>query len=261
MLRFLDRYEIKAHLLPSLIIVLPPFLAVHGLQIERGLGLVQFMVLLPLLYGLAILLRQRGRRLQRELWKQLDGPPSTRYLRWRDRTLSHAYKMQLHHAIQRLTGVRMPSESEEIEDPQGADKKYEDAFDQLRLAIRRNDPDGPAAMHNADYGFARNLLAGIWIWRLSVSVAIAVVIWRMCRFGYSAETLSLFVLTTVSFLSSIITSGYLKEALYDNADHYVRSVFEWAISIASQEKPQTKDRRRRRAENGSKSNNLGRPAW
>jgi hypothetical protein len=129
--------------------------------------------------------RDRGRRLQPELWHSWGGAPTTTQLRWR----GPAGRVQVerrHALLQEQLGpeLQLPTETEELQDPVGADAAYDGAIGVLRERTR--DAKRFPLIHgeNIRYGFRRNTwglrpygLAGTLL-GLSAALVAAVVIRR-----------------------------------------------------------------------------------
>lgn len=177
---FFDKYELRARLAPAILMLLPVVLPLRAALPAGGIGWVEsLLVAIPVLLCLTLLVAMLGRRLEPKLWQKWDGPPSTRYCRWRDDTLGKQRKTNLHAAVSQHLRVELYSLQKERARPEEADRVIVDAFRQVKEILRRRDPTGLWSAHNANYGFARNFLASaIWGIVLSLLAAIAcLVMW------------------------------------------------------------------------------------
>jgi hypothetical protein len=59
---------------------------------------------------------------------------------------------------EQVAGLRLPTEAEEVQDPEGADAVYELAVGALRERTRDTNQYPPVPSENARYGFRRNVL-------------------------------------------------------------------------------------------------------
>jgi hypothetical protein len=177
LLNIFDKYDQRARVLPSVIIALPALCTAlfcfphidHSPIFLVGSGI----VLLAIVYLIAHVVRFLGVSAEPELWDFWGGPPSTRLLRWRDRSLSEATKAQLRLAVQTRFRMSLPSVDREASDPAGADLLIMDAFRRVREFLRSHGEDGLWQKHNTEYGFARNLFGGRWLFLvLAVSGAV-----------------------------------------------------------------------------------------
>lgn len=103
--------------------------------------------------------RDRGRRLQPELWHAWGGAPTTAMLRWRG--AANRVQVERRHALlqeQIRPGLRLPTETEEVQDPKAADDAYEAAVSVLRERTRDASQFPLVRSENARYGFRRNML-------------------------------------------------------------------------------------------------------
>lgn len=181
---WLDQYEIRARIAPTVVVFSPLFLAFFFVVLgitgswPASLSSVAVVALL-LVYALSTLPSQFGRNIEPKLWASWDGPPSTRRMRWRDPTLDDETKRRLHARAEQVSGVRLYSREEEEKDPAGADKQISRAFEQVRAAVRREDPEGVWNKHNAEYGLNRNLLGsrGLWVALSVLGTLICGVVW------------------------------------------------------------------------------------
>lgn len=171
-MQFLDRYQIQARIVPALIVLLPfifalPFvlLGLFGSVPDPLLSFGVIAVLaLVVIYALSFWVQHLGREKQDELWAGWGGSPTTRMLRWSDRTLLEEKKRRMRDKAQQISGVTLLSETEEKERPKEADERIEQAVSQVRRSVRRNDPNDLSSAHNAEYGFCRNLLGSRILW-------------------------------------------------------------------------------------------------
>jgi hypothetical protein len=111
--------------------------------------------------------RSGGRRKQPALWDKWGGAPTTKLLRFADGGSSAAVA-QRHQAIERATGIQMPTPEQEAADLTGADAIYETGVTALRALT---EDDKLVVKENIAYGFRRNLWA-----RKSYGIVVALVV-------------------------------------------------------------------------------------
>ena len=156
-----DGYTLQARLMPTYVVLLP--LAV-GLQVwlPEGAILERLGTILvapaPIAVLLAQLGRDRGYRLQKQLWADWGGALTTQMLRHR-RIDGNPIMRQLYHmCIERLfPDLHIPTPDEENANPQAADHVYEAATKKLIAATRDRDRFPLIYKENVSYGFRRNL--------------------------------------------------------------------------------------------------------
>lgn len=178
LLSIFDAYDRKARVLPSLIVLLPvlctTFLSFpqveHSPIFIAGSGVVS----VALIYFFSHVVRSLGAIAEPALWESWGGPPSTRMVRWRDRTLADATKVQLRLAVEAHCGIRLPSMDVEAANPGTADQFINDAFRQVREFLRLSDEEGLWQKHNVEYGFARNLFGSRWLFIVLAVLSISV---------------------------------------------------------------------------------------
>jgi len=157
----LDRYTMLARLQPALLVALPlAFLTLAWLPggiLDQGL-----------LWGLIIagggtaflaqLGRDLGRRKEPELFKEWGGAPTTRKLRHRDPENNKDVLARRHSKLQELLpNQHIPTEEEELANPEAADKAYEAAVAFLLEQTRDRKKFSLVFEENINYGFRRNL--------------------------------------------------------------------------------------------------------
>jgi hypothetical protein len=154
-----DKYSRRARLRPVLIMLLPLALplAVGVQALPRG----RWLWLLILLSGLPLfadqLGRSRGKRIEAQLFRSWGGKPTVQLLRWRGPTNRQRLGF-LRTRIQDIVGsaLLLPTEQEELADPQRADEIYDAAGLALRVRARGLPGAELVQEQNCEYGFRRN---------------------------------------------------------------------------------------------------------
>lgn len=155
-----DAYTIKARIYPFLLTAFP-------LAAATMVWLQNEFACLPAVWGLLVwcggtaLFAQIGRDMgkfkQPQLYSLWGGEPTTRMLRHRT-TTNKVILARWHSKIQKLCpDLKIPSESEEILDPQSADYVYEAGVSVLREKTRDKKKFGLVFDELCSYGFRRNL--------------------------------------------------------------------------------------------------------
>ncbi len=113
-----------------------------------------------LTFWLTQVARDRGKRLEPDLYQSWGGKPTSIMLRHRDRSLPDQLKERYKSLLLRqVPNIRLPSEAEENRDPAAADDAYEAAVAWLRTATRDRARFPLVAQESVYFGFRRNLLA------------------------------------------------------------------------------------------------------
>ena len=167
-----SKYSLKARFVPALIAVFPFVVALaiplklFGLTLATGtLGAC---LVSALMYAASHAVRGAGLSLEPQLWTSWDGPPSTRFARWRDTKLET--KRLIHRSSEGRFAIVLFTQEEEAADPKGADNKIRQVFMQVRQVLRTEAcNDSLVGTYNAEYGFLRNLL-GVRSWVLTLAV-------------------------------------------------------------------------------------------
>ena len=90
-----DGYDLKARIFPGLILALPVLVdALYAVPRLKSFGIFTATGVcgLALIYALGQVARWRGEAIESSLWLSWGGPPSTRFLRYRDETFSDELK-------------------------------------------------------------------------------------------------------------------------------------------------------------------------
>lgn len=234
-MNWFDDYEIRARIFPAIIvflpIMIPVFLIVYSEMTPIGSFLFSGIVFTALLYPLSFIIRIPGSSLEKKLWKQWDAPPSTRVMRWRDKTFSVPLKTQLHEAVKDYCGIALSSSEEEQNDPHRADEKIHDAFIQAKHLVYRNDPNGLWKKFNAEYGFNRNLLGSkhLWISSSAVGAVFCGVCWYFT--GDGAYTVGAIIDATMLIIAVVLGRYILPTSVSDPAEHYASAIWHSFLTI------------------------------
>lgn len=156
------------------------------------------------------LVRDRGRKLQPELWASWGGPPATKALRHRDAG-NTTMLLRRHGQLEKLLDMSMPTRRQEASNPAKADEKYEVAVKYLISRTRDTATYRLIFLENCHYGFRRNML-GVRPTGLAASLTVlagsiavlglsfyGLTIWRLgfCLVASVSLTLSYFWLKVV----------------------------------------------------------------
>ncbi len=172
--RILDTYSIRARWAPVLLVVLPPLL----LCVSLVPGMPAWNKLWPLAGAAGIVIladqlgRDAGRRLQAGLWDSWGGAPTTAALRHRGAPNPVLLARQ-HERIAAIMGQALPTATDELADPAGADHAYQAATAVLIARTRGRRKEYPLIFaENCNYGFRRNML-GLRPWGTFTAVTTA----------------------------------------------------------------------------------------
>ncbi|MDE2797205.1 MAG: hypothetical protein OXI94_00930, partial [Gemmatimonadota bacterium] len=163
----LDRYEVKARLIPVLLSYLPVLPGIAALGVDTSgvsLGPLFGGSLVVLWVGMTHGASAAGSRYERKLWPEWPhDAPTNRWLHPDDTRVSTEQKQLYYEAIRALQGIDIGRAV--AEDSDQLEQTINDAVRGLRHRFRSMDTHGLLATHNEDYGFARNL-AGLAFFRL-----------------------------------------------------------------------------------------------
>jgi hypothetical protein len=159
--QLLDPYSRQARLQPALIVVVPAaiLIVVWFPALWSVWGLV---LTVASSCGVTLLLsqiaRDRGKRLEPELYGSWGGKPSVAMLRHADDRVDENTKARYRAFLaSRLPDLKLPSLSEEQADPARADRAYESVTAWLLTQTHDTKTFGLLLRENISYGFRRNL--------------------------------------------------------------------------------------------------------
>ena len=160
MIKF-DTYTLQARLMPAYLTLLPIGV---GLQVwlpeEAILERLATIIVSPAPIALLLsqLGRDRGYMLQKQLWADWGGAPTTQLLRHRGESQNPVTRELNRMNIRRLfPDLHVPTAGEEAADPAAADHNYEAATKKLISMTRDRNRFPLVYKENVNYGFRRNL--------------------------------------------------------------------------------------------------------
>lgn len=179
-----DSYSRTARLSPALLITLPlSVLVVTSLPAVltwwgKGFAL---LAASGLPFAITQFVRDRGRRVEPDLFSSWGGAPTTVMLRWSGPE-PRATVSRRHDLLSRLVDVQMPTEAEEQAEPGDADAVYAVATTALRELTRDSSRFALLQHELAAYGFRRNSF-GCRGLGLAISVVVAAGTFLLARAG------------------------------------------------------------------------------
>lgn len=192
-------------------------------------------------FVLAQLARDAGKAIEGPLWASWGGPPTVRMLRHRDATIAPGSKSLLHrHLIELGIVDRLPSESEERQDPNRADELYRTCSDWLRrkaLELQSKSPFDIVHSENISYGFRRNIF-GIKPYGLAI-LFLALVITVAAFFFNRRPFIELCGLIIVG---AYLIFGVTKTAVKRAADEYSKRLLDAVQAIPASQKAASRKR-------------------
>lgn len=245
----MNEYDLRARALPVSLVFLPLTFMLLAVLPTNPLVIVVLTAGLPLGAVFSPVGRNWGKSIEKDLWDEWDGPPTTRMLRYcgvsRDRVSS-----TLRRCVEKVTRVCLPSKEQELFDPAASDAKYEKAIGILR-DMTRNPSDFPLVLAaNINYGFHRNTLGAKWVGLAvaGISVAITASVLGLMIYEHGIQPLlrqivnpvnvsdSVVVARAIAFIASICvllfwTFFVNKEKVRDAADEYARRLIESARAL------------------------------
>jgi len=209
-----DNYELKARIFPAVLTAMPfgvSFVIWYPDIIGSFESSIIFtVVILILLFSLAKVVRERGKRIQNNLLDEWGDFPTTIILKYSDDTLDVNTKKRYHRYLNsKISEIKLPTTKEqELKDPKLYNGNYRSAVRWLLEKARDHNQYPLVYQENINYGFSRNLLGmkyfGVTFSILSFFFNIFHIYW-FSHFSYE----ELLLIKVVSSLSaSLIFLGF-----------------------------------------------------
>lgn len=166
-----DRYELKARVLPAMMMVVPAALVVGTTIMPRGWMVVAATVMVDtgLAVPLAEFVRHRGRSAQVRLWDRWGGSPLASFLATESTGPGESARLKAVAALETACG---------FDSVLGGSAGFERLADTARLLVHQRTNNAVVAGENRTYGFYRNLygvrmhaLVVSWLSALALTVA------------------------------------------------------------------------------------------
>lgn len=175
--------------------------------------------------------RSGGRRKQAALWDKWGGAPTTRLLRFADGGSSAAVT-QRHEAIERATGIKMPTPEQEAADPAGADAVYETGVTALRALTEE---EKLVLKESTAYGFRRNLwgrkgygiVVALGVLAISVALLIAAALGHSWGSWPAAAVAAAFAAIAVVVWLAVVN----EEWVHEGAEAYAERLMQTATRL------------------------------
>lgn len=187
MFRAFDAYSFPARVMPVLVVFLPPLVLLGSGVVSGARGSIVTGAVLTVLGGVAAQLgRDRGKKLQPDLWRGWGGSPTLRRLRFAGAPDVDVVA-RLHERIERVLGDALPTLDEEASAPAAADSRYDEATRRLIGMTRDREQFALLFAENVNYGTRRNLLG---LRTIGVAVAGATLVIAALLISVAAGTLA-----------------------------------------------------------------------
>ncbi len=178
-----DPYDRQARLYPALLALLPLFAVVallYGPKASALTGAVTIAVSCGGLYLMTNVCRELGGRLEKDLYREWGGKPSTQLLRHRVSTIEAVTKRRYHAILAAKINAPFPDPEQEASKPEVADETYQSGVSWLLGHTRPEDGKKFDLLfkENIAYGFRRNALGTK---PLGVVIAIASLLWVLAK--------------------------------------------------------------------------------
>ena len=229
-----DTYSFRARVLPVYLTLAPVVLllvAVVPEGLRLPIGGAAALVFAPISFFLSQVGADFGKRLEKSLWTNWGGPPTTRFLRHDNHEFNEVTRGRVHAKLRQL-GLHVPTRAEQEHDQTAADTHYQSCTEDL-IRRTRDAKEFPLVFKGlTEYGFRRNLL-GLKVFGVFLTfVGVAGSAWATYT-AWNATT----ELPAVSLVAGLISAGLLlawlvwvtERTVKLSADRYARFLLEAAL--------------------------------
>ena len=232
-----DKYEIKARFFPGILTIL---VALPGLTAFSAAYLDGFNVILSgvgigaiLAVFISHLASAFGNRIQKRFWPRWPhDSPTNQYLHPDNKLRSAQQKSIWYGAIKRLAGIDIELAVQQ-NDEEALEASINDATSRLRYLLREISYADRLEIHNADYGFARNLTGLRPLW-LTLAAGSSLACW-VAYFRLDGR-IDLCLYSTVILLVALpLAFNILPAYVRDRANHYAESLFGAMMELDAEE--------------------------
>ena len=158
----MNSYNLKARVYPVILSLIPIIFigSVYSFHLQSYYQVLTSLGITTALYFLFSQLgRDKGKALEKEMWKKWSGTPTTQILRYSNDIIDKHTKKNYHHKLKELTGIGNELNEEFEKDfPQKADEIYQSWTKFLLSKTRDTKKYNLLFQENINYGFRRNLL-------------------------------------------------------------------------------------------------------
>lgn len=215
--KWFDEYEIKARLIPSVILCLPiVFLGVaapKGWIVKVSLLLGESILIITFCKILMGIVQAAGNIYQDNISGKWNGLPSTRFLRKNDSKFSIDFKEKFVQKVKNILGIEL-----NIED----DRSINTTFSAIRAYLHKYDKEKKWQKFNIEYGFHRNL-SGLKVWLILLHIFVLTLYIILCSYGIVIFSASSIIGWSLIFIIYILISFFSPRSCKINAEHYAES--------------------------------------
>lgn len=237
LLRFLnlsDRYDLKARIVPSIVVTFPLMLGACSVTGIAALPKTQIgvaaLVGAALVIALSHLTRAAGGRLETRLVKKWGGLPTTRWLRSGDASHSPEQGAIWCAALSKVSGIDIET-STQTRSSEEFDKVIADAVLTSRSKLRASTSASAKFLRitNEDYGLARNLAGLRWEWLISAVFGFVLSVFAVTtgRSGFGCSIFSFTILAIVVF-----ALARLDEHVRHCSERYAEAFFAAVLALS-----------------------------
>lgn len=233
----MNTYNLKARTYPVILSLLP-VLAIgilFSMQFQNYYqSLASLGISTVLFFLFSQLGRDRGKRLEKTLWNEWGGSPTTQLFRFSDKTIDSITKKRYHETMNKhVESDTTPTEDLEAESLEICDEVYKSWTKYLIGKTRDITKFSLLYSENVNYGFRRNSL-GLKPFSITVSIILCVVIWvgnYLTNNGFQFNDSNTLIaqsilLIPILFWLFIVKKDWVKIPAYAYAERLLESIDE-----------------------------------
>lgn len=230
-----DQYSLSARIMPVYLTIAPlaiVIIAVLPENLNLSIGGGASLILVPLAFLASQIGADYGKQLEKNLWKNWDGPPTTRFLRHSNHEYNQIARERVHAKL-RAIGLNIPTEQEEQQNREKADELFESCT--LELIRRTRDYKRFPLVFKGltEYGFRRNMLGLKPIGLPLASTALIICGWNIYRIWDTSKVTALAIIVALLATTLLFTWVFWVNAktVKMAAERYARFLLEAALDM------------------------------
>ncbi len=231
----MNLYNLKARIYPVILSLIPVIFigSVYSFHLQSYYQVLTSLGITTALYFLFSQLgRDKGKALEKEMWRKWRGTPTTQILRFSNDIIDKHTKSRYHQKLKKLTNIGNELDEEfEKNLPQKADEIYQSWTKFLLSKTRDTKKYNLLFQENINYGFRRNLLglkriAILIIILLMISSFLYSFIMNEYIVKFSSELLisEIILILILIFWLGIVRENWIKTVAFSYAERLIETI-------------------------------------
>lgn len=231
----MNSYNLKARVYPVILTIVPIIIIgiAYSLHLKSYYQLLSsFGVTTASYFLLSQLGRDKGKAIEKEMWKKWNGAPTTQILRYSDDSIDKHTKIKYHQKLKELTNIgnEINEEFEKIS-PKEADEIYQSWSKYLISKTRDSKKYNLLFQENINYGFRRNLF-GLKSTSISIIIFLLIgsAIYSLIINGFKVILISdlivskIILMLILFFWIKVVKEKWIKTVAFSYAERLIETI-------------------------------------